>query len=1328
MASKRISNYNITIGAGSYMKNLLIILSMLFVTNVFGYKTTKGPMTIGSTQKKPDVSAVLELFSTAKGFLPPRLTTLERDAIATPATGLEIFNTDLGSPEFYNGITWVQSGGTGTSFQITVVGHGRAIGCPLAPVYFDGADWIDAAANATATLATHVITKVIDIDTLEISQSGRFSCNAHGLAVGVHYFVGVAGGLANVPAPTFNNPVILTEDANTIHVMPYRASSTAAVTIGQVDTVFGRTGNVIALNSDYDGSQVDFTPTVSVLSTDVQAAIEEVDAKVLAVDFSGKADNTVTITGGEGIQGGGDLTANRTLGLDVNSLTTQGITITDTLVYWDGLNHRKTDLTDIFSLIDLSISDLNDVSVVGAAAGKILEHNGISWVVGDKTLNTDSQTAALVPFTPFSFYVATNTQAAIQEIEGALTLNLNAKAEETITLTAGNHLIGGGDLTSNRIFDVTPATIDITTLLNYNANSFIDMSTVAVDVSDFNDGLHVTSGIQNLDATFSLAIDIPSLSRETPANPASDILIFSTLTNKLGKTSVQDVITSAVGAFIAPVDTVNGKIGNVTLNTDEIPTTLTNVYVTPAEKTLITTNQTQLGINTPQIGTNVTNIGNNASAIGTNITNIGTNATNIGLNTTAIGNNASAIAGLATVASTGNYSDLLGKPILGTAAATAIGDYATAAQGTTADSATQPLDNISTLTNDAGYITAAAIPVTSVNAKTGVVVLSTTDIAEGTNLYYTEGRVTANASVAANTAARHDALTIGTANGLSLATQALSLDVVTGIANGAMIAADKTKLDGVEALADVTDTTNVDAAGATMNTDTSLVGNGYFIDEDNMISDDPTKAPSQQSVKAYVDTTVASAKAYKGGYNAATNVPDLDTTPIAGIVSGHVYDVTTSGTFFSIIVEMGDMLTAVQDSPTLESHWVVTNTNLTPASIKSSYESNADTNAFTNADESKLDGIEALATADQTNLEIKTAYELNANTNAFEDAEKTKLTGIETGATADQTNLEIKTAYELNANTNAFTDAEQTKLGGIEALATADQTDAEIKIAYENNVNTNAFTDAEKTLITTNQTNIGTNVTAIGINATAIGLNTTHRTTVTGNPHAVTKAEVGLGNVDNTSDADKPVSTAQGIANTADRARANHTGTQLAATISDFELAHDSLPADNPHSVTKTQVGLSNLLNESNQKGYLQYAADVITTTNSVTFSDISLGTDRESFANGLFTKVNATDFRADFTGIASINYQAEIVTGTNDRGASIRVAKNGVSVPQSEALGVYVGKAAANRNGELSGNFKVTVTNGDIFKLQLASPEGAQMTINPNKALMEVEVYRITP
>jgi hypothetical protein len=51
----------------------------------------------------------------------------------------------------------------------------------------------------------------------------------------------------------------------------------------------------------------------------------------------------------------------------------------------------------------------------------------------------------------------------------------------------------------------------------------------------------------------------------------------------------------------------------------------------------------------------------------------------------------------------------------------------------------------------------------------------------------------------------------------------------------------------------------------------------------------------------------------------------------------------------------------------------------------------------------KLSGIENNATADQTGAEIKTAYENEANTNAFTDDEKTKLIGIEEGAEVNPT-------------------------------------------------------------------------------------------------------------------------------------------------------------------------------------------------------------------------------------------------------------------------------------------------------------------------------------
>jgi hypothetical protein len=52
-------------------------------------------------------SAILEAYSTTKGFLPPRMTTTQKNAIASPATGLMVYDTTLNLMSVYNGTTWI---------------------------------------------------------------------------------------------------------------------------------------------------------------------------------------------------------------------------------------------------------------------------------------------------------------------------------------------------------------------------------------------------------------------------------------------------------------------------------------------------------------------------------------------------------------------------------------------------------------------------------------------------------------------------------------------------------------------------------------------------------------------------------------------------------------------------------------------------------------------------------------------------------------------------------------------------------------------------------------------------------------------------------------------------------------------------------------------------------------------------------------------------------------------------------------------------------------------------------------------------------------------
>jgi len=131
--------------------------------------------------------------------------------------------------------------------------------------------------------------------------------------------------------------------------------------------------------------------------------------------------------------------------------------------------------------------------------------------------------------------------------------------------------------------------------------------------------------------------------------------------------------------------------------------------------------------------------------------------------------------------------------------------------------------------------------VTSVNGETGVVVLDTDDVSEGSlNLYYTEARVSANVDVAANTAARHVAVTLNasaTTGGMSLSGQEISNQAATGAQNGYLTSTDWTTFNnkqGALTLGDLTETTStlLTITGGTG----AVVGAGLTIEVDDDLS------------------------------------------------------------------------------------------------------------------------------------------------------------------------------------------------------------------------------------------------------------------------------------------------------------------------------------------------------------------------------------------------------------------------------------------------------------------------------------------------------------
>jgi hypothetical protein len=102
------------------MKKIIYSLAIVFFVNAV-YAQNVAVNTDGSVAH---TSALLDIKSTSKGMLIPRMTTAERTAITSPATGLLVYDTDVNSFWFYNGSAWTNiigsgGGGNGTNWKLS---------------------------------------------------------------------------------------------------------------------------------------------------------------------------------------------------------------------------------------------------------------------------------------------------------------------------------------------------------------------------------------------------------------------------------------------------------------------------------------------------------------------------------------------------------------------------------------------------------------------------------------------------------------------------------------------------------------------------------------------------------------------------------------------------------------------------------------------------------------------------------------------------------------------------------------------------------------------------------------------------------------------------------------------------------------------------------------------------------------------------------------------------------------------------------------------------------------------------------------------------------
>ena len=144
---------------------LAVVLLLIVVTGM-------GQVSINTDNSVPDPSAMLDVKSGSKGFLPPRMTTAQRSSIQNPATGLTIYNSDLNCLEFYAGTDngWFSpclSFGTISCPNIVVNGSYLA-GIPLAT-----SNTVAITVNSTTTGGFNIATNTVN--GFRFSKMGTFT-------------------------------------------------------------------------------------------------------------------------------------------------------------------------------------------------------------------------------------------------------------------------------------------------------------------------------------------------------------------------------------------------------------------------------------------------------------------------------------------------------------------------------------------------------------------------------------------------------------------------------------------------------------------------------------------------------------------------------------------------------------------------------------------------------------------------------------------------------------------------------------------------------------------------------------------------------------------------------------------------------------------------------------------------------------------------------------------------------------------------------------------------------------------------------------------------
>ena len=231
-----------------------VLEALIFSALFLGALTTQAQVGIGTMTADP--SAQLDVTSTKKGFLAPRMTMVQRDSIAlreTPATGLLIYQTD-NTPGFYyyNGSAWVAgvgqegpAGPSATSRMAEASLPGASGTYRLVPsannIYINAGSWISIGTNNSS--GYFYVTNKDNDNTITIVDTG------FGVAWPVLATVALVGriGAAGVAGPA--GPLVATNMATSGSLSFFGSSGTFTLTPSS-NNVYINAGSYISIGTN----------------------------------------------------------------------------------------------------------------------------------------------------------------------------------------------------------------------------------------------------------------------------------------------------------------------------------------------------------------------------------------------------------------------------------------------------------------------------------------------------------------------------------------------------------------------------------------------------------------------------------------------------------------------------------------------------------------------------------------------------------------------------------------------------------------------------------------------------------------------------------------------------------------------------------------------------------------------------------------------------------------------------------------------------------------------------------------------------------------------